>query len=48
MWKVSASYCLLKGICKTPFTEMDRTCKVLFPTQVDVRLRTSNTLIMLS
>ena len=48
MWKASASYCLLKGICKTPLLRWSRTCKVLFPTQVDARLRTSNTLIMLS
>ena len=48
MWKVSASYFLPKDTCKTPLLRWSRTCKVLFPMQVDARLLTSNTLIMLS
>ena len=37
-----------KGICKTPLLRWSRTCKVLSLMQVDARLLTSSTLIMLS
>jgi len=47
-WKENASYFLQKGICKIPLLRWSRICKVPFPTQVDARLLTSSTLIMLS